>query len=365
MSETFATIKARVDQSNSDSAYLNSNLYLIQEQASLDDVYEQFACPCGPQCNCRKYGCRSHWRLRANVAFPEFRDAFLRMFVPRLQHTNITLRLDNGEQGSGRVAGAVTVLSYLRNNWAMFLQNASSWPRTLLCSEWHNSFWQREWSAYDESVYWAKQWATLLPDTCVPYDTASRRAIRSCTGGAPPAYFDMLDRLRTRVIDLLNREGRTIGEFRELDAPGAAGLPFDHGSIMLPRIGFAYRHHYLPVDRPLSRVIDKFFYTPATQRLVSANPGAWPSADAPGNCSFRTLSGTGEVVTWIEEPGGYHVNWGSSSFTLTASQIETIMEEFFSTNEWKNLGASMTDPHPDGLGCFLARRFHGLKPRHA
>jgi len=366
--QVFATIQARIDRSNYDSAYRNLNKYIIQEQASLDEIYEAYLCPCPPACECRKHLCRLHWRLRGNVTFPQFRDAFLRMFVHRFFHAGAIQALDLDRIGSGRLGGVASTLLHIHDNWPSLFKNAVSWSGTLLCTNWQDEFWRQEWSAYDKSVYWAKQWAMLLPDTCVPYDSASRVAIRECTGGAPPGYFEMLDRLRSHLIDLLNREGGTVMDFRELDAPGRAGLHFDHASIALPHLGFPYSYDYLPVHRPLSRVIDKFFYSPVTSRLLKANAGTSSSAfsGSPGQCSFSTLSGTGSLVNWSRQAHGYHVEWGGSKFTLTFAQIEVILDEFFPAGcDWKKLGASETDPPPDGLGRFLSDRFTGFTPRHA
>ena len=42
--ETFVSLKRKIGLSNYDSAHLNGNLYIAQEQASIEEIYEQYPC---------------------------------------------------------------------------------------------------------------------------------------------------------------------------------------------------------------------------------------------------------------------------------------------------------------------------------
>lgn len=259
---TFLSLKNKIDLSNRASGHCNRNLYIIQEQASIDEVYEQYQCPCPGSCTCKHYGCERHWRLKSGLTFDQFCDAYLRMFVDRNLHGSILDALRHGRAIGGRARRPLPFLQAAKNSWGVWLHQARATAPTLVCDNWRPDFWVTLWANWEASVYWAKLWAMLLPDLAIPYDFDSLKKIRSCTGGSPPQYSDMLEHLRKEVIALLSREKRSLAEFRMLDNPTLAGLQFNHNKIRIKRQGFQYSPSFAPVDRPLSRVIDKCFYSP-------------------------------------------------------------------------------------------------------
>lgn len=256
------SIKANILKSNSDSAYRNRNIYLIQEQASLDELYDQIPCPCEESCSCRKYGCTTHWKFKDGIDFPQFRDAFLRMFADSCCHDRVieylTKRIPLDDYDRTRVLSQV--LDVVQREWLLWSQEAAQSCRTLICDEWKHVFWLSRWREWDgdATIYWRKLWSAFLPDIAVPQDVESGKRIREFTGVGRP-YAKALEVLRREVLSLLSREGRTIVEFRRLDAPGETGLPFDRAKISLPRATFGYTGEYLPEERPLARVLDKNF----------------------------------------------------------------------------------------------------------
>lgn len=81
---------------------------------------------------------------------------------------------------------------------------------------------------------------------------------------------------------------------------------------------------------------------------------------------FKPLSGRGRSIRANREEAGWSLLWGSYHFTLTDSLVADILANFFvDPHHWYPLGASMTDPMPNGLGSFLRRRCPRLNPRQA
>ena len=92
-------MKKQIDDSNR-GASRNRNLYPIQEQATQKEIWEYVHCFCNTTCNCKKYGCTSHWKLKAGVTVDEFRFAFLRTFVDRCEHLNLLKALERKKQST-------------------------------------------------------------------------------------------------------------------------------------------------------------------------------------------------------------------------------------------------------------------------
>ncbi|MCF8001713.1 MAG: hypothetical protein K9K76_07660 [Halanaerobiales bacterium] len=81
----------------------------------------------------------------------------------------------------------------------------------------------------------------------------------------------------------------------------------------------------------------------------------------------KTLSGRGKNITYVYKDCSdkLEITWGDSKFTLSISQIDSILNQFFVDDEWYPLGSSMTNPMEDGLGNFIANNFDNLTSRHA
>ena len=365
---SFESIKERVRASNL-SARQNRNLYPIQEQATLTEIWDYLPCDCNGSCTCRRLGCTHHWRRKPSLAFADILDAFTRMFVDRGGHASLRRSV---KDPSGmptmvrpRDRGALEVLRRMDQGWRRLYGEAIRHNKTLICDRWCNDFLKRQWGfpVRQTTVYRAKEVSILLPDIGVPYDVASRRAILGALKHDVLTYYEMLARLRVVLLGTLQRENATLPEFRRLDAPHEQ-LPFDSTCVALPRAGFDYGDRYTPQERPISRIIDKCFYRPGSRdvhRCAKKRPceELWEHTVLP-------LSGRGRPISWRSSSGGREVSWGTCRFALPDELIYDILHNYFLDDEsWHPLGASMTDPMPSGLGEYIEQRFPGLTPRHA
>lgn len=109
------------------------------------------------------------------------------------------------------------------------------------------------------NLYEGKIWSQLFYDSLVPFDTASRTRIRRA--GYTDPQRDFLAMNRELFGDLTNRtfaEIHSLGvlDIRQLDSPRA----IDPSLTVSPR------------GQPLSRVVDKIFYSPS--RVLFNAPGS-------------------------------------------------------------------------------------------
>jgi len=94
-------------------------------------------------------------------------------------------------------------------------------------------------------LYEAKMWSQLFYDLLVPYDTRSKNEMKR-------AGYTTTDFLRMNIE--LFRDLKRFAEAYELDVPGIRRL--DSPSAIAPCLSS------LPGGQPLSRVLDKVFYSP-------------------------------------------------------------------------------------------------------
>lgn len=264
---SFDEIRTRIDESNRNAIVNNRNLYPIQEQATLLEVWENVNYVCNDSCCCNKYNRNMQWKLKNELVFDDIIGAYLRMFVDSRKHKNIIdiLKQDNIEcyKLPKRIRGAVESLIYLRDNWDRLYNKASSNMKNLLCDDWCDEFWKDEFNfPISESVYKAKQYSILLPNICIPYDNASRNKIKKFLGiSNKSTYYELLKKLRLKVIEIIDNEKSELTTFQRLDKPSKA-ISFDDSKISLKRIDINYGKDYVPLERPISRIIDKMFYKP-------------------------------------------------------------------------------------------------------
>lgn len=270
------------------SASRNRNLYPIQEQATLMEIWDYVPCECDSNCTCRRLGCKRHWKLREDLTFAEIVPAYVRMFVDKFSHERLRRSVSGrmSIRNLGRVQGALDVLQNVMENWDELYTEALGHNKTLLCGDWYTEFWRDRWTFRVErtSVYKAKQFCILLPDIGIPYDTNSRRSILNWVGGDATTYFHMLARLRERIIGIVEFENQSLPALRRLDAPQEQ-LPFNRKSISLRRRNFHYGDAYTPEERPLSRIIDKCFYRPPIQKLIDTKAHNLPQLPGGERCS--------------------------------------------------------------------------------
>lgn len=365
---SFDDIRQRIAASNANAA-TNRNLYPIQEQATLKEIWETVPCECEIGCTCKRLGCTHHWKLKADLGFSDILPAFIRMFVDKMYHTRLMQWFSGDERlpssVPSRIEGAVMVLDNVRQNWDLLNMKASTCHSTLVCDNWVDDFWKRKWmfDVRGASVYNAKQFCLLLPDTGIPFDNASRNQILNFFHGNVLSYLDLLSKLRSAVVNALESAQHSLPEFRRLDSPHEQ-LTFDRWSIALTRKDFDYGIGYTPRERPLSRIIDKYFYRPSKEK--SSGNEAHQAQIRSGKQVLVPLSGDGKPIECQIYDGGRRVVWGTTRFDLPDEVMESILDDFFvDSDKWYTLGASMTKPATDGLGEFVSSRFHRFSPRHA
>jgi hypothetical protein len=264
---TLDEIRKAIRTSNEVSFTRNRNQYTVQEQATLAELWERIPCTCDDDCTCRKFGCTFHWRIREGLTFKDILPGYLRMFVDKRAHGLLVELLEAQAPDLSRLPsrfkGAYDVLAWCRDVWDMIYPEAVAYNHTLLCDDWAPSFWRERWQfPIGPPVYKAKMMSLLVPDTAVPYDTASLTAIRDAFQLSPNEQYNiLLKRLRQYCIVTLDEGGIGLDGFRRLDAPGESGT-FHTDLITRPKAGFVYGTGFLPPERPLSRVVDKIFYQP-------------------------------------------------------------------------------------------------------
>lgn len=264
---TLQWMKERIDKSNEQAA-INRNKYPIQEHATRSELWEYVDCTCGESCACRKQlGCSGHWKLKKNVPFDDFMFGFIRMFVDRCDHLNLITAVDTGDSSNlrSRVRDAYTVLHNLKeDDWALLSAKSADYHKSLFCDDWIDDYFMEKFEnvRIKDSVYFAKQFCILLPDTCVPYDTKSRDKMTSHLKIPRNAnYFEFLSEVRLHFMKVLQKEGMTFPMVRALDAPGK-DLRFDPRLISLRQPHYDYGKEYPPVNGQLSLILDKCYYMP-------------------------------------------------------------------------------------------------------
>jgi len=364
---SFQTIRKRIVDSNTN-ASRNRNLYPIQEQATLMEVWEYVPCECIGDCICKKFDCTSHWKLRQNLTFDDILPAFLRMFVDERSHTKLRDWI-SGVTMPGRVPkrvkGPLSVLQEMKNNWSRLCSAVLKHNRSLICDDWYTDFWKNQWDfpLLGTSIYKAKQFCVLLPDICIPYDTYSRNRILNCLDNTTFTYFEMVSNLRQWIIEILESENGTLSQFRRLDCPREQ-LAFDSNLISLQRKNFNYGTTYTPDERPISRIVDKYFYQPGRKEADECMDA--PTLVTLGGQKCYPLSGSGQPICWQNHKRGKRVYWGTICFDLPDELIDDILDNYFKDFEaWYPLGASMTVPTSGGLGEYIQKNFSRLTPRHA
>ena len=384
---TYESVRKNINLSNR-IACNNFNKYPIQEQASLLEIWEQVPREEGHVLPVEHTD--YVYVLRSGLEFEDVRNAYLRMFVNRRFHRSLIKLLEQDlehwPQLPPRIKGAYKWLRYLKEHWECLYNIARKWRRSLFYEDFvppeiHES---EKWNfSIHNSVYRAKMWAILFPDICVPYDSRSRNRIIQCIGrGRNITYVEMLEALRSLAINLIIREESNVAEFRRLDQPGLV-CPYNSVLIALRRLGFNYGTDYTPEERPISRVIDKYFYNPGFNQAQLEMAEAPVIVPVRGPKSPKTLqggaqmelfegntkplSGRGKPIHWkeTEDQDGLEITWGKTIFNMTNEQIDLILDTFFKDDEWYPLGASMTNPTPGGLGEFLKNNLKSLTPRHA
>lgn len=380
----YSFIRKKIENSNI-VASNNRNLYPIQEQATLLEIWERVEIDVS--CNSSVEQNSFVYVLKDNLTFHDVMIAFLRMFTDNRQHTQLIklLSSDYNENQTlpPRIKGAYIWLSYLKSNWSRLYSIARKWRRTLFCQRFipQEIISTGEWD-FDirDSVYRSKLWAILFPDICVPFDSRSKSKISKYFGNSNIKYSQMLTKLRKDMIQLIQNEDSNLNSFRMLDDL-ARGCPFDPMKISLSRSNFDYGNTYEPAERPVSRVIDKYFYDPGrsdnnNKTIRESRFGIKNIIRLKGNITMKhdnceggilPLSGRGNPIKWQGRFGETELKiyWGQTfTFNLNVKQQNMILNDYFATDNWYPLGASMDNPTKGGLGEYMQNKFN-KNPRTA
>jgi len=257
-------MKQKIEWSNLQ-AIKNCNLYPIQEQATLKELWEYVPCTCDSGCTCKRFGCTHHWKLKKNIDYDEFVIGLLRMFVNRNQHNPVinSLKGTHLKKLNTRAEGAFEVLKSLKNTWTQISNEASRYNKTLFCDDWlENDVLKARWAfpTKGTTIYEAKQNCILFPDICVPYDTKSLEKLNKAFKIRGADYFELLKTLRQHFLKCMEDNHFNIPTMRILESPQSV-LPFNRNLISLSRQDFDYGPDYSP-ERPISIIIDKCYYQP-------------------------------------------------------------------------------------------------------
>jgi len=217
----------------------NRNAYPIKIDRAISDLYEWIDCPCGNDCECKKYQCKKHLVRKTDIDFDIHYNHFLECYVDSKAHEAV-------RQGrvSGRGKRAVGVTAEIRDNWAKI--SAISSKKHLLCSNWceplHESL-ARAFRPSSATIYRAKWLSLLCFDTFTAYDNGSVALLKRDFKN-PNSFLDLMKRIRQDIKTHLENTGATLQDFRQYDNPSEF---FDEIPENSPR--------------PLGDIIDKLYLT--------------------------------------------------------------------------------------------------------
>ena len=217
----------------------NRNAYPVKIQKAISDLYELIDCPCGNECECKKFQCEKHLVRKTGIAFDVFYNHFLNCYVDSKAHEAV-----RQGRSSGRGRNVAEATEEIKNNWEKI--SAVSSKTHLLCTNWcestHESF-ARNFQPSPDTIYRAKWLSILCFDTFTAYDNGSVALLKRDFQN-PPDFFILMKRIREDIITHLKNSGRTLQAFRQYDNPSEF-------------------FNEIPKDspRPLGNIIDKIFLT--------------------------------------------------------------------------------------------------------
>jgi hypothetical protein len=225
--------------------------YLVGENRAIHSAYDFTTCRCGDECWCKRNACVGHYRLR-EVAFDEFLATYLTLWIPPKARRNVKYGVLEGAQFNGRAQNAIPPLKWLQENWPTVLEKVTTYDRCGLCDptvrlEDHVG------NYYEVSnLYAGKMWSQLFYDSLVPFDSNSRVGIKRAGYSDPTKAFFATSRELFRDLRKLSEDhGLGVPGIRQLDLPWMA-VP----QLQVPAGG-----------QPLSRVVDKIFYSPSSGKM--------------------------------------------------------------------------------------------------
>ncbi|MEX2215168.1 MAG: hypothetical protein WD768_13625 [Phycisphaeraceae bacterium] len=235
-----STLGERVAASNRDS--LNgSQQYVIWESRAIQNDYEMVPCQCASTCWCAQHGCQGHYRLKP-ITFEQFLDRYVQLWAPPNARQILKQAVLDNAKFEGRQRRAVPPLQWLGEHWDMVVTQVRSHTRSGLCDEGVPVITESVTHLYD-----AKMWSQLYYDGIVPFDTSSRALMKRLGFVDPLKDFTAFNRqLFADLRIFAERRGLSVNELRRLDQPWTL-------TTEIPEP---------PGGQPLSRLLDKIFYSP-------------------------------------------------------------------------------------------------------
>jgi hypothetical protein len=217
----------------------NRNAYPLKIHKAISELYELIDCPCGSNCECKRYKCKKHLVRKTDIAFDIYHKHFLECYVDVKAHEAVR---------QGRVAGrgyrAVEATAKIYDNWAEISAIASK--KHLLCSNWcaplHRSL-ACDFRPSSRTIYRAKWLSLLCFDSFTAYDNGSVALLKRDFQN-PTNYFELMKRIRQDILSHLGNSGATLQDFRRYDNPSEF---FDEIPENSPR--------------PIGNIIDKLYLT--------------------------------------------------------------------------------------------------------
>jgi hypothetical protein len=217
----------------------NRNEYPIKIHKAISDLYELIDCPCGNDCECKKYQCEMHLVRKTGVGFDVCYHHFLQCYVDFKAHEAVRQR-----RRSGRGYRAVKATDEIRDHWEKI--SGISSKTHLLCSNWCEPFYKsmaRDFRPSSDTLYRAKWLSILCFDTFTAYDNGSVALLKRDFDN-PRDFVALMKRIRQDIMTHLENTGATLQDFRQYDNPSEF---FDEIPGNSPR--------------PLGNIIDKLYLT--------------------------------------------------------------------------------------------------------
>lgn len=232
-------VRQIISESNNQSAG-GSQKYIKWENHAIRSDYEFIACPCEDNCWCKRNSCTGHYRIK-EIPFEQFLRTYVKLWVPPKARENVTNAVVSGVPFSGRQRNSVWILKWLRDNWAVILDTVRRYDKCGLCDS------TTPLIGKVDNLYEAKMWSQLFYDSVVPFDTVSRQKIKKAGYNDPIKDFWGMNKALFQDMKAFSAiHGLGVSGIRHLDTPWSI-IP----EFIKPMGG-----------QPLSRVLDKMFYSP-------------------------------------------------------------------------------------------------------
>ena len=223
-----------------------SQEYVVWENRAIRADYEFITCGCAAECWCKRNGCNGHYRLK-KVTFDEFLATYINLWIPPKARRNVKDAVLKGTTFNGHQRNAIRPLKWLQVNWSSILDKVRSYDKCGLCDPaMHLDDYVSNCYGV-QNLYAGKMWSQLFYDSVVPFDWKSRARIKRAGYSDPTkAFFAMNRELFDDLRRFSENHGLGVPSIRQLDSPW----------IVIPQLP-------LPASgQPLSRVLDKIFYSP-------------------------------------------------------------------------------------------------------